>query len=148
MQHYDIVTDRLILDNMDMIQSVVNKFVRGKNIPIMAIEEMRDEAQLALVKAARSYDPSKGTAFTSWAYGMILHSIVNYLRSLRLYSPGKSMEDQSVPMPKYGKKRSEYAKRMIKKERIRKLREAGTLRSRIDVAAFRRGILARSGILF
>ena len=142
--------DHLVLDNLKLIPYMVGKYYR-KGIPRSHIDELSDEAQLALVAAASTYNPAKGP-FAGWACLMMTRNIVRYMKRLKLYSVGKSMDDQSLKMPKLGKPGSEYFKRMKKKEYERKRIGAGkTLRrnaSIIDVSAFRRGFLARSGILF
>jgi RNA polymerase sigma factor (sigma-70 family) len=137
----------LVTENIKLIHGLVNHFTRGKGLPEYAIEEVMDEAQLGLVKAAISYDPEK-SAFSTWAYKIMGQEVVKYLRSLKLYSRGKSMEDQSINMPKYGKTGSEYRARMISKMNKRKRYEAGYRPSSLDPISFRRGFLARSGVMF
>jgi hypothetical protein len=89
---------------------MVNSFARGKGIPQNMVEELTDEAQLALVEAAASHQQDKGK-FSSWACLLIQQRIVKYMRSLKLYSVGKDTSDQSLHMPKRAKAGTEYRKR-------------------------------------
>jgi DNA-directed RNA polymerase specialized sigma subunit len=139
--------EALVLDNLKLVHYMVNSYSRGRSIPPNVREELDDEAQLALVEAAVSYDPGKGK-FSSWACLMITQHITKYLKSLKLFSVGKSMDDQSLFMPKRARLGTEYRKRQDKKERLQKRISESGLIATLDAAAFRRGWLARSGVMF
>ncbi|RPH38311.1 hypothetical protein EHM92_00070 [bacterium] len=65
----------LIEKHMFLIGLLSGKY-RGSNLH----DEIRDEAQLALVQAAKDYDPGRGTTFKTYARKAIGWAIKDYFR--------------------------------------------------------------------
>ena len=73
--------DALILSNLDYATKLAR--VRHSSTPCtVTLEDLEGTALLGLTQAARTYDPTRGTKFTTWAYYRILGAMVDELRSL------------------------------------------------------------------
>jgi DNA-directed RNA polymerase specialized sigma subunit len=134
--------DRLVLENIKLAPYMVNRFPGIGNIIAYHRDELYDEAQLALVRAASTYDPDKYTKFSTYACAVIKNSLVDYGRRTFL------TENKALKMPKFGKTGTDYNKTLKNREARRKYTELHGVISTLDAAAFRRGWLARSGIMF
>lgn len=81
--------DDLILNNMNLVHSVVNRFFptyRGN-------EDIVEEGMLGLVKAANAFDEDSTVAFSTYAFCAIRNEIISYLRRERKYDDLLSLDE-------------------------------------------------------
>lgn len=69
------------MDHLGLVRSFALQYAQ----PGVPVEEtdMYQEAIIALIKAAKTYDPSVGSAFSTWAYKIIRNHLLNILRKNR-----------------------------------------------------------------
>ena len=73
----------LITENVGLVYSCYWK-LRGLASPKTDCESMKSEGLLALVRAARAFDPTKGTRFSSYAFRAIYNAMLEHLRHDRI----------------------------------------------------------------
>ncbi|MFQ9148708.1 MAG: sigma-70 family RNA polymerase sigma factor [Eubacteriales bacterium] len=77
-------TNELICANMGLVRSIANRFrdrVDGsRDNHGCDFEDLLQIGTLGMIKAARSYDPSFGTAFSTYAVPLIIGEIKRFLR--------------------------------------------------------------------
>jgi DNA-directed RNA polymerase specialized sigma subunit len=135
--------DKLVLDNLKLAPYMVHRFPNIGMVPQYYQDELHSEARLALVIAAANYDPSRYEKFSTYACVVIKNRLINFGRKTFL------TENKPLHMPKLGKVGTDYNRILKNREQKRRYRaEHEDVSVSIDVAAFRRGIYARSGILF
>ena len=71
-------SDRLILDNLNLVHFIVRKFVRDPTSYLY--QDLYSEGTLGLVEAARRYQP-RNAKFVTYAYIRIRGAILNYLKN-------------------------------------------------------------------
>jgi RNA polymerase sigma factor (sigma-70 family) len=88
----------LVTDNIGIAIAVLKRM----NVHAQGWEEARDEAYIALCLAAQTYDPSKGTAFSGWAWRKIKWAVADWMKrenqGRRLY---ESTLNSVVPRVEY-----------------------------------------------
>jgi DNA-directed RNA polymerase specialized sigma subunit len=134
--------DKLVLDNLKLAPYMVHRFPNIGMVPQYYQDELHGEARLALVIAAAKYDPSRYAKFSTYACAVIKNSLIDFGRKTFL------TETKPLHMPKFGKTGTDYNRILKNREQRRKYTEEHGIISTLDIAAFRRGIYARSGILF
>lgn len=72
--------DELISKNIKLAYKLANKYYKMYNNRF-EYEEIRSVSFLGLVKAANSFDESKGLAFSTFAFTCIKNEIIYYIRS-------------------------------------------------------------------
>jgi RNA polymerase sigma factor for flagellar operon FliA len=81
------------MDLVDIISRAMQRELGGRRL---SFEEMRSYGQEALLKSARSFDPTRGVPFRRWANLRIRGSIIDGLRTehlpRRLYEKLRAME--------------------------------------------------------
>lgn len=70
--------EKLISDNLDIPRICSRKWGRMMSLEM---EDLQAEGSLALVRAARSYDPSRGKSFRNWAYLKVMGHVTDIVRS-------------------------------------------------------------------
>lgn len=82
-------------DNMVLVEYVIRTMRREIGTP-MSVEDMRSYGQEALLRAARSFDPSRGVPFKRWANLRIRGAIIDGIRTVqlprRLYEKLRALE--------------------------------------------------------
>ncbi|RMD65603.1 sigma-70 family RNA polymerase sigma factor [Candidatus Pacearchaeota archaeon] len=75
--------ERLVLEN----QGLIEKVMRCNCVPREFWDDVRQEAEIGLIHAARSYNPRKGVRFSTYAWVCIRNQVVRAvtLKSLRGY---------------------------------------------------------------
>jgi DNA-directed RNA polymerase specialized sigma subunit len=134
--------ERLVLDNIKLAPFIANKLANVSGVSSYYRDELHDEAKLALVRAASTYDPDKCAKFSTYACTVIKNSLVDFGRRTFL------TENKPLRMPKFGRAGTEYKRILTNREQRRKYTELHGISSKLDIAAFRRGWLARSGVMF
>lgn len=66
-------SDKLILDNMAFVTYIVNKYFRNTK---SEFEDLVQIGNIGLIKAARSFDESKGFTFATYAFKSIYNTIL------------------------------------------------------------------------
>jgi RNA polymerase sigma factor (sigma-70 family) len=78
----DDKVEQLVTENLGLVGAVVNRTLRL--YPRLPSGYDRDDlysvGSLGLLRAAQTYDPTRGTAFSTYAYGCIEHAIVGALK--------------------------------------------------------------------
>ena len=95
-------TNELICANMGLVRSIANRFrdrVDGSLATTTRTADFEDLLQigtLGMIKAARSYDPSFGTAFSTYAVPLIIGEIKRVLRDDGLIKISRITEKQNA----------------------------------------------------
>lgn len=71
--------EALIVEHLDWCRNVSLAYVRGFP-PEVDFSDVIQDGYVGLVKAARSFDPSRGALFTTWAYVRVRGEIADRLR--------------------------------------------------------------------
>lgn len=112
---------QLVLDNMEYARACALKVYRGKfsskgRVASQILEEFESAANLGLCKAARAFDSSRKTKFSSFAYFYIHGNIIDFIRGelratfgLTEYEKEK-LERNGEVLPTRGKRRNTYAR--------------------------------------
>jgi RNA polymerase sigma factor (sigma-70 family) len=78
----DEKVERLVTENLGLVGAIVSRTLRL--YPRLPSGYDRDDlysvGSLGLMRAAQTYNPTRGTAFSTYAYGCIEHAIVGALR--------------------------------------------------------------------
>jgi RNA polymerase sigma factor (sigma-70 family) len=75
----DAMAERLVIDHLDLVEIATRYVGNPSNSPTIDREDLIGEGQVALIKAARRYDPLKG-GFRSYAFGRIRGAMIDALR--------------------------------------------------------------------
>lgn len=78
------IDNEFILMNKNFVYSIVNKYATNENR-----EDLYQIAMLTFIKISKSFDPSKGVKFTTYAYKHILGEILNYIRQNKNIKPSR-----------------------------------------------------------
>lgn len=129
--------ERLAVDNLRLIGRVVRDLIR-LGTPVHLADEMRDEGQLGLCRAALSYDPALGVKFSTYAYACIKRSIIDYLRKSDLRNfDHETGGIKPLKMPAHGKRGTDQFRRFNRA----KSWEKNGRPSRLDIPAIKRGLI-------
>lgn len=74
--------DELIVDNLKLVPFVISRL----NVSRHHRDDAIGVGNIALIKAADSYDPKYNVPFSSYAFKGIRQAVLNYLKSQNLYS--------------------------------------------------------------
>lgn len=77
--------DQWIVDHLPLVRHVVQKVVEHLARP-MDLDDLVSAGTLALVKAARAYDPAKHAEFKTYAYIRVRGAVIDELRG-RMFTP-------------------------------------------------------------
>lgn len=129
--------DKLVLDNQRLAHWATNKVIRSCHVDPRYHEEMHDEALVALVQAADTWNPAK-SKFTTWVALKVRQAAIGYLR--------RTADDyRPVKLPRTARTK-EYRK-WRRDQREREYRRKYSLYYRLDIGALKRAMLAR-GVIF
>jgi len=73
--------EAVVLAAVPLVRSLIGRLSIPDH-PLATREDLEDVGLLGLLQALDSYDPMRGTAFVSFAYGRIRGALVDYLRSI------------------------------------------------------------------
>jgi RNA polymerase sporulation-specific sigma factor len=78
----DAEVAQLVKENLGLVGAVVSRTLRlFPRLPTgYDREDLYSVGSLGLLRAAQTYDPSRGTAFSTYAYGCIEHAIAGALK--------------------------------------------------------------------
>jgi RNA polymerase sigma factor (sigma-70 family) len=82
--------NRLIQANMGIVAPIAAEYRGRKGIPF---EDLEAQGMVGLVEAARNYDPTAGTKFSSWATHRIRGSIANFVDRWQVFVPLDEFSD-------------------------------------------------------
>lgn len=71
---------KLFNDNLKLVEYTLYKFFSNSTIKGLGINEAKAVGCMGLVKAIKSYDPTKGTEFATHAVNTIRYEVLNALR--------------------------------------------------------------------
>lgn len=80
------VDDEFLNLNKKLVYSIVNKYANDNNR-----EDLYQVGMMAVIKSSESYDSSKNTKFSTYAYKNILGEILRYLRENKNIRPSRDM---------------------------------------------------------
>ena len=83
--------DRLILEHLSYVRHILGKML-GALPDYVDNENLESAGILGLVEAAGQFDPSRGTAFTTFAYQRIRGAILDCIQQ------GKTIEERSAKL--------------------------------------------------
>ena len=114
--------DELVTLNMGLVKSLALRF-RDRSLCGGRAVEYEDLVQIGtigMIKAARSYDPSFGTAFSTYAVPLIIGEIRRFLRDDGLIKVGRAIKKAGANI---GRKREEFAAEHAREPRVSELAE-------------------------
>ena len=95
-----IAVEKLVTDNLALVGYTVGKFMTNpltKNNPLYDRDDLMQLGNLALFKAARSFDPSKGGSFSTYAVTAIRNEInIAFYRQSRKEDIYSFTQDKSL----------------------------------------------------
>ena len=71
----DRKNNQIIQDNMSLVISIASRYV--KKAKGLEIDDLIQEGRIALYRAIETFDPSRKTKFSTYAYNVIQRSIIN-----------------------------------------------------------------------
>jgi len=80
----DAEIESLCTKHQALVYHVLGKV---KNYPLRIRDDLISDGQYALLRAARSFDPSKGVAFVTYAHRAIFNSMLSRVRDTRESQP-------------------------------------------------------------
>ena len=74
--------ERLVRENLGLVGAVVSRTLRlFPRLPnVYDREDLHCVGSIGLLRAAQTYDPERGAAFSTYAYGCIAHAIAGALK--------------------------------------------------------------------
>lgn len=75
--------EELITKNTKLVYSCYNKYIQKTRFTVEHKDEFIQEGTVGLCKAAKTYNPEAGSAFSTYAYRCILNQMRMYLRNDR-----------------------------------------------------------------
>ena len=89
--------EKLVIDNMNLVPFVMNKYY-GNSARLLGDEELVSAGNVGLVRAAQSFDPSRGVAFATLAVPYIRSEIYFFVRANRslMHIPVSALKKMSL----------------------------------------------------
>ena len=80
---------------LEKYEPMIHRFLKSaKTNTACTYEDLCQEGRMAIITAYKTYDPSKGASFTTWAYHMIRDSLIEYQKqNLSLLSGGQYLHN-------------------------------------------------------
>jgi RNA polymerase sigma factor (sigma-70 family) len=78
----DEAVEQLVKENLGLVGAVVSRTLRlFQRLPSgYDRDDLYSDGSMGLLRAAQTYDPTRGTAFSTYAYGCIEHAILGALK--------------------------------------------------------------------